>query len=117
MLITYQPLKRLAMKSFMDWTFYKPNLLNKGTRRMFDCMLNQMTLGAKYWRSPAIVLPLPFKDDELRGLTSHTLLLIGQQEAYYDPVVAVARAKRLIPRIRAELIPKPITTCPWASRR
>ncbi len=105
MLINYQPLKRLAMKSFLDWTFYKPNLRNENTKRMFDCMLNQMTSGAKYWRSPNLVPPVPFKDEELRGVRTPALLLIGQQETYYDPVAAVERAKRLIPRIRAELIP------------
>jgi len=93
------------MKSFLDWTFYKPNLRNENTKRMFDCMLNQMTSGAKYWRSPNLVPPVPFKDEELRGVRTPALLLIGQQETYYDPVAAVERAKRLIPRIRAELIP------------
>jgi pimeloyl-ACP methyl ester carboxylesterase len=99
-------LKRLAMKSFMDWTFYKPNLRNENTRRMFDCMVDQMTLGNIYFRMGTIVLPVPYKDEELRGVRNPTLLLIGQQEAYYDPVAAVERAKQMIPNIQTELIPE-----------
>jgi pimeloyl-ACP methyl ester carboxylesterase len=34
-----------------------------------------------------------------------TLLLIGQQEALYDPVAAVKRAQQLIPDVQTELIP------------
>jgi pimeloyl-ACP methyl ester carboxylesterase len=69
-------------------------------------MANQMYLGARYFRLPSTVLPVPYTDEELRGVTNPTLLLIGQQETLYDPVPALARAKKLIPNIRAELIPQ-----------
>ena len=64
-----------------------------------------MSLGTKYFRKQTIVPPTTFKDEELRRVTTPTLLLIGEQEALYDPVAAVARAKQLIPNIQAELIP------------
>jgi pimeloyl-ACP methyl ester carboxylesterase len=105
-LISYQPFKRLAMKSFLSWTFYRPNLTDARTARMFDCMLDQMSSGAKYWRSPNLVLPLPFADEELRMMTIPTLLLIGRQETYYDPLAALERGGRLLPIIEAELIPQ-----------
>ena len=107
--INYLPtpwLKRRAMESFMEWTFYKPNLDNEKAQRMFDCMVDQMTLGSLYFRSGMIVLPTPFMDEELHRVKNPTLLLIGQQETYYDPIAAVARAKRLIPGIKTELIPQ-----------
>lgn len=107
--INYLPtpwLKRRVMESFMEWTFYRPNLDNEKARRMFDCMIDQMTLGNLYFRQGVIVLPTPFTDEELHRVKNPTLLLIGQQETYYDPIAAVARAKRLIPGIKTELIPQ-----------
>lgn len=65
-----------------------------------------MYLGVKYFRLPSTVLPVPYSDEELRGVKNPTLLLIGQQESLYDPVPALARAKKLIPNIQAELIPQ-----------
>lgn len=107
--INYLPtpwLKRRVMESFMEWTFYRPNLDNEKARRMFDCMIDQMTLGNLYFRPEMIILPTPFTDEELHRVKNPTLLLIGQQETYYDPIAAVARAKRLIPGIKTELIPQ-----------
>jgi pimeloyl-ACP methyl ester carboxylesterase len=34
------------------------------------------------------------------------LLLIGQQEVLYDPVAALERARRLLPNLKGELIPR-----------
>jgi pimeloyl-ACP methyl ester carboxylesterase len=90
----------------MHWMFYEPNLQNEKTQRLFDCVLNQMSLGAKYFRMGTVVPPLPYKDEELRSVRNPTLLLIGQQEALYHPIAAVDRAKQLIPDIQAELIPQ-----------
>jgi pimeloyl-ACP methyl ester carboxylesterase len=53
-----------------------------------------------------MVLPLACQDEELQRVKTPTLLLIGQQEALYDPVAAIARAQRLMPKIQAELIPQ-----------
>jgi pimeloyl-ACP methyl ester carboxylesterase len=76
------------------------------TRRLFDRVRRQFTLGTRYFRTGTVVPPLPYKDEELRGVKPPTLLLIGQHEALYDPVAAAERAKRLIRDIRAELIPQ-----------
>jgi pimeloyl-ACP methyl ester carboxylesterase len=107
MLISFLPsLSRFSTSSFMHWIFHKPNLENAKTRRMFDSILNQMSLGTKHFRMGTVVPPVPYKDEELRGVAVPTFLLIGQQEVIYDPVAAVARAQQLIPSIQAELIPQ-----------
>jgi pimeloyl-ACP methyl ester carboxylesterase len=46
-----------------------------------------------------------FTDAELAGLQAPTLLLIGDREVIYDPRAALARARRLIPRLTAGLLP------------
>jgi pimeloyl-ACP methyl ester carboxylesterase len=91
--------------SILRWMAYRPNLRDEKTRRLFGPVREQFTLGTRYFRRGAIVPPIPYEDEELRGVQASTLLLIGRQEALYDPVAAVARAERLIPDIRAELIP------------
>lgn len=66
--------------------------------------VQQMEMKIKHWSAPLIV-PEVLADEELRQITAPTLLLIGCEEALYDPQAAVDRATRLMPDIRAELIP------------
>jgi pimeloyl-ACP methyl ester carboxylesterase len=91
---------------WFDWFVYRPNMEDERTRRIFDRLSHQMTLGLKHFRLARGVLPSTYTDEELRRARTPTLLLIGQQEALYDPVAAPARAKELIPDLRAELIPQ-----------
>ncbi|SRR6266487_2451517 len=98
-------LSRLSITSFLHWMVYVPNMKTEDNRPLFECMLNQMSLGNKYFRMGNLVLPLPFSDEDLSSMKSPTLLLVGQREAMYDPAAAIERAKKLIPNIRAELIP------------
>ena len=98
-------LSRVMMNSFLHWMFSEPNLQSHKNKQMFQCMVDQMSLGTKYFRKQTIVPPTAFTDEELRRVTTLTLLLIGEQEALYDPVAAIARANQLIPNIQAELIP------------
>lgn len=69
-------------------------------------LADQMFLAVKHFRFPkGGIYPTVFSDDELRMLHLPTLLLIGNHEVIYDPNQALNRAVRLIPGIRAELIP------------
>jgi pimeloyl-ACP methyl ester carboxylesterase len=49
--------------------------------------------------------PRVFTDEELRKVRTPILLLIGDCEVIYKPQKAIQRAKRLIPSLRAEIIP------------
>jgi pimeloyl-ACP methyl ester carboxylesterase len=96
----------LAKRLWFEWMFYKPNLKDEKTRRIYDRLLTQFALGQRHFRSAVGVLPIAYKDEELRSVRSPTLVLIGQQESLLDPVAAVRRAKQLIPGVQAELIPQ-----------
>lgn len=52
------------------------------------------------------IIPTVPKDHELKNLSAPTMLLVGEQEVIYKGHKAHARAKRLIPNIKAELIPQ-----------
>lgn len=95
-----------AMRSFFKWMFYQPNINRENVRPLADRVLQQMVLGRKCFRMGAIVPPAAFPDEELRGVRTPTLLLVGQQEALYDPLAAVERAQRLMPNIETQLIPQ-----------
>jgi pimeloyl-ACP methyl ester carboxylesterase len=97
---------RFWSDSNMRWFTYGPNLHNEDTKRIFVAMADQLYAGVRHFRLPPSILPFPFSDEEVRGVGTPTLLLIGQQEALYDPVRAIERAKRLMPNIEAELIPE-----------
>ncbi|HSL01129.1 MAG TPA: alpha/beta hydrolase [Rubrobacteraceae bacterium] len=95
------------MESFLRWSTCQENLRDPNTRLMMYCIGEQMYLGSKYFRLRMGVGPwIVFSDEELRGMRVPTLLLIGQQEAYYDPTAALERARRLIPNLEGELIPQ-----------
>jgi pimeloyl-ACP methyl ester carboxylesterase len=97
---------RFWSNSMMRWFTYAPTLNDPYIRTAFDHWTDQFYRGIRYFRLPPTILPTPYTDEELKGLRSPTLLLIGQQEALYDPVPALARANKLIPNIQAELIPQ-----------
>ena len=97
---------RFVMDSFLRWCTYEENLLDPSTRLIMHCIGEQMYLGSRYFRMRAGVLPDVFSDEELRGIQVPTLLLIGQQEVLYDPAAALQRARRLVPDLEGELIPR-----------
>jgi pimeloyl-ACP methyl ester carboxylesterase len=99
--------RRFLVNSFVRWMTYEENLRDWKTRAIWwDGMANQMYLGVRYFRLQAGVRPEVFSDEELRGMQVPTLLLIGQQEAGYDPEAALERARRLIPNFEGELVPR-----------
>jgi pimeloyl-ACP methyl ester carboxylesterase len=98
--------RRPAMRSFLEWMFYEPNLALEGVRALSDSALEQMTLGAKHFQLGMMVPPSVIPDDELRGVAAPTLLLVGDREPLYDPRAAIERAGRIIPKIDTRLIPE-----------
>jgi pimeloyl-ACP methyl ester carboxylesterase len=98
--------RRFVVDSFMSWLTYKENLNARHTRVIYDCLVDQMYLGARYFRMHPSVFPGVFSDEELGALQAPTLLLIGQQEVIYDPAASLERARRLIPHFEGELVPR-----------
>jgi pimeloyl-ACP methyl ester carboxylesterase len=66
--------------------------------------VQQIEMKLKHWSAP-LIMPEVLADEELRQIEAPTLLLIGREEALYAPQAAVDRAMRLMPDVRAELIP------------
>jgi pimeloyl-ACP methyl ester carboxylesterase len=68
--------------------------------------LTQVALGSAHFREqrpPAFPTPLP--DEALRGLTMPVLLLLAEREVLYNPAKAMTRARALVPRLSAEVVP------------
>jgi pimeloyl-ACP methyl ester carboxylesterase len=64
-----------------------------------------MVQGMMHWQWPRSgVFPAAFTDDELRALSMPALALIGDREVIYAPREALERARRLMPRVEAELV-------------
>jgi len=63
----------------------------------------------KHFRVPvetSRVMSTVFSDDQLNAMRVPTLLLIGDHEVISDPAKALARARRLIPDLEGELVPR-----------
>jgi pimeloyl-ACP methyl ester carboxylesterase len=54
---------------------------------------------------PHHVRPSVFTDDELKQIRCPTLLLVGDHEVVYDAGRAIARARKAVPNLLAELVP------------
>ena len=96
---------RLTVNSFMRWVGITDAPGKTHARRVLDLMY----LGLKHLRLPPETLRVAinvFSDDELRAMRVPVLLLMGEQEVIYDPAKALARARRLIPDFRGELVPR-----------
>jgi pimeloyl-ACP methyl ester carboxylesterase len=69
-----------------------------------------MYMGSVHFRSDYLspqnfVYPnIIYTDQELKAVSQPTLLLIGQQDALYNPLAAVKRARQLISTIQAEIV-------------
>lgn len=101
----------LLFDRFMRFTTYQENLRDPRVRAIDERMRHQMYLGFKHFRiwrywSSQVIKPHVFPDEELRGMQVPTLLLVGQQEALYDSVAAMERARKLIPNFEGEIIPR-----------
>jgi len=51
------------------------------------------------------MLPTVYTDEELKQIKLPTVLLIGAGDKMYNPKKAIARARRLMPDLTAEIIP------------
>jgi pimeloyl-ACP methyl ester carboxylesterase len=111
MVIPFLP-KRFLEHGWRRSMLYEDNLRDPQTRAVNEHMLEQAYLGLRYfrrrlmWENYTQNQPLVLPDDELRSIEVPTLLLIGQQETAYDAAAALQRAKRLVPNLEGELIPR-----------
>jgi pimeloyl-ACP methyl ester carboxylesterase len=76
--------------------------------RFDERFAHQFVLGGRYFRAAeprASVFPRPFDDEELRSISVPVLLLVGDRESTFDPHKALDRARRLLPRVEADVLP------------
>jgi pimeloyl-ACP methyl ester carboxylesterase len=65
-----------------------------------------LLLGTEYGRPlPPKFGPYPLPEEELKKISTPTLLLIGEQEIIYDAEQAIKRAEELLENIQTALIP------------
>jgi pimeloyl-ACP methyl ester carboxylesterase len=69
-----------------------------------ECMAELRAVSAFYGR-PHHWNPTTFSDDELRKIQTPILLLIGDHEVIYKPEDAIQRATRLVPNLKAKIVP------------
>jgi pimeloyl-ACP methyl ester carboxylesterase len=110
MILPFLPRRVLFERSWRAFSF-EENLSDPVVHALNERVGQQMYLGFRYFRvwgnwGSQNLKPQVFPDHELNGMHVPTLLLIGQQEVLYDPVAALERARRLIPNLDGELVPR-----------
>lgn len=103
MLMMFFP-ARFVVNSFMRWAGFStaPGAMDARP------ILNLMYLGMKHFRIPKETLRIaanPLSDYDLHEMHVPTLLLFGENEVLCDPIEALARARRVIPNFRGEVLP------------
>jgi pimeloyl-ACP methyl ester carboxylesterase len=69
-------------------------------------LVRQMEAGVRGFRyDHGGVYPVEIPDEELAGLASPTMLLVGSDEMIYDASEAIDRARLLVPDISADIVP------------
>jgi pimeloyl-ACP methyl ester carboxylesterase len=91
---------RALIRSFLNWS--RGN--GSKARDVNELIVEQILIGIEEFRTTVKILPTEFSDEELQGLSMPTLVLIGDQEAIYDPREALDRASVNIPKIEIGLI-------------
>lgn len=97
----------LPMRATVNWMMRWLGFTNSPGKTDARPVLDLMYLGLKHFRVPPEtlrVVPSALPDDALESLRMPVLLLVGANEVIYDPHDALARARRLIPHVNAELI-------------
>ena len=65
----------------------------------------QFIIGLKYWTYPKVgIMPVAFEDGELIKLSMQVLMLIGGEDRL-NSQPSIQRARKLLPNIKAEIIP------------
>ncbi|HMF98764.1 MAG TPA: alpha/beta hydrolase [Vicinamibacterales bacterium] len=98
-----------TVNSFMHWLGIEEKPADPDTHGMKN-VVDLTYLGLKHFRIPqetARVMPTVFSDGELRSVRMPALVLFGDHEVICDPATALARAIRLIPDCRGELVSGP----------
>jgi pimeloyl-ACP methyl ester carboxylesterase len=96
---------RFTVNSFMRWVGFTDRPGETDARPVLELMY----LGLKHFRlrrETLRVAPTVFTDGELRAIHVPVFLLIGEHEVIYDSATALARARRLIPDVQGELVPR-----------
>jgi pimeloyl-ACP methyl ester carboxylesterase len=100
---------RFTVNWFFRWLAFTDNHGDAVGQQIGEKVIELTYLGLKHFRSPKdttrVVFPV-LSDDTLRAMRMPMLLLIGDHEVIGNPAAAVERARRLVPDIEAELVPR-----------
>jgi pimeloyl-ACP methyl ester carboxylesterase len=91
---------RVVAERALQWAASRPDTADIASALAVERFLS---CRASYQLPP----PSRLTDDELRGINVPTTVLLGDREVIYGggPQAALARAQRLIPNVRAHLLP------------
>jgi pimeloyl-ACP methyl ester carboxylesterase len=94
------PSKRMFYRGFQWSTVNRLDPLRP------EPLIEQMILGATSFKPQELSLGVVhvFDDEELRRIDTPTLLLTGDHEKAFNPNLMIERARRLLPRLEADII-------------
>lgn len=96
-LTPYLPIKPNPLRSFFNKDFH----LNELFARQFASGVKHF----RYANPKKSIFPNVFSEVELSRINVPTLFIVGENEVIYDPVAAIEKVNRLMPKVETKLVP------------
>jgi len=96
---------RFFVRNLLHWM--APNLANgrEADRQLLTIMVEDAFLALRSFTPRPVVPPTAVRDEQLASLVPPTLVLLGENERFFDPTKALERLRRVAPHIESALLP------------
>ena len=98
------PLHPSLQQSFFDWIFEDLRKTSEG-QTFIEELTEDNRLNVECYKQKLSVIPRGFSDEDLARIAVPTLVVLGEHETLYSASEAVARLRRVAPRIETGVIP------------
>ncbi len=96
---------RYFTKSFIYWLVADLAQKNEASRVMVEELADDAFMAIRSFKPKRMVNPTVLEDTELQSIKVPTLYLVGENEKIYSAQKAIQRLNKVVPNMRAEVIP------------
>jgi pimeloyl-ACP methyl ester carboxylesterase len=91
--------------NYANWLFADLAQSDANGQQLLRDLMDGMTVAARCFKPKPMIRMTVLTDEELQGIRTPVLFIVGENERIYSPEKAVQRLKRVAPQIKTEIIP------------
>ncbi|PTL85528.1 alpha/beta fold hydrolase [Vitiosangium sp. GDMCC 1.1324] len=92
-------------RRFMTWLAHDLATKDAASRLLLEQRVQEGYLAIRSFKARRLVEPSILSDEQLRGLPTPTLFMVGENERIFSATAAIERLRRVAPGIDIELVP------------